>query len=244
MICLAFYTRLPLTVSAAASGADFAGASWASPLVGAVVGALGAMAYTLASAAGLAPTMAAGLALAATLAVTGALHEDGLADTADGFGGGRTRERRLAIMRDSRIGTFGACALILSLGLRVSALASLGDPALVATALIAAHAVGRGALPAFMRYLPRARSEGLSARAGRPPQASALAAGSLGILLLLLGLDFGTALVAMAFVAAVTAALAALCLRQIGGQTGDVLGALEQTIEIVILLVAAARVAS
>src|SRR4029077_501094 len=107
------------------------------------VGLVGAAAYWLAHAAGLPSLSAAALALAATLLVTGALHEDGLADVADGFGGGATRERKLEIMDDSRIGTFGVCALILSFMLRVAALTNLGDPGLVAAVLVAAHAAGR-----------------------------------------------------------------------------------------------------
>ena len=113
------------------------------------------------------PLPAAALAVAATVAVTGALHEDGLADVADGFGGGATRERKLEIMRDSRIGTYGVCALILSFILRISALTNLGDPALVTAVLVAAHAAARAPIPAFMRLVPAARTDGLSADAGR-----------------------------------------------------------------------------
>src|SRR5205085_11237405 len=100
---------------------------------------IGAAAYAAAHALGVPPVLAAGLALAATLAVTGGLHEDGLADTADGFGAAAPRERRLEIMRDPRIGVFGACALILSILLRAGALASIAESAHVALALIAAH---------------------------------------------------------------------------------------------------------
>src|SRR6202030_2053805 len=99
--------------------------------------------YAVAHKIGSPPWVAAALAVAATLAVTGALHEDGLADTADGFGGGDTREQKLAIMRDSRIGTYGVCALILSLLIRADAIASLTEIALVAPALIAAHVGAR-----------------------------------------------------------------------------------------------------
>ena len=143
-VALGFYTRLPFRHDGANSGEELARASWAAPLAGAVVGAVGALAYALAHAAGLGPLPAAGLTLVATLIVTGALHEDGLADTLDAFGAGATPQTRLAIMRDSRIGTFGACALILSLGLRWAALASLGEPKRVAAALIVAHVAARG----------------------------------------------------------------------------------------------------
>ena len=178
--------------------------------------------------------------MAATLLVTGCLHEDGLADTADGFGAAASRERKLDIMRDSQIGAYGASALILSLMLRAGAIASLAEPRLVASALIAAHAGARAALPVFMRLVPNARRDGLSADAGTPPQSSALIAALLGLVALLLCLGFGAALIAGVLLAAVMALMAWLCIRQIGGQTGDVLGALEQVSEILILLVAAA----
>ena len=124
--------------------------------------------------------------------------------------------------------------------LRAGALASLADPGLVAPALIAAHAGARATLPVFMRRVPNARQEGLSANVGEPPQQSALIAVLLGLLLLLLCLGLGASLVAALLLACATGLMAWLCITQIGGKTGDVLGALEQVSEILILLVAAA----
>lgn len=234
-----FYTRLPLSPVAPIAGADVARAGWAAPLVGAVIGLAGAAIYCLAYIAGLAPPVAAGLALAATLGLTGALHEDGLADTADGLGGA-TREQTLAIMRDSRVGTFGVCALVLSLLLRAGALAALGDPLLVVPAMVASHAAARAMIPAFMRLVPQARADGLSAGAGAPPWASIVAAALLGLVALLLLAPARGAVALLAMLLA-TAALARLCMRRIAGQTGDVLGAVEQVNEIAVLLTAAAR---
>ena len=171
---LAFCTRLPLVHSALGEGTGIARASWAFPLVGAVVGAFGALVYWLADGLDLDPILSGILAVAATLLITGALHEDGLGDTADGFGASASRERKLDIMRDSEIGAYGTCALILSFMLRTGALVSLAEPRLVALALIAAHAGARGTLPVFMRRVPNARRDGLSADAGTPPQSSAL----------------------------------------------------------------------
>jgi len=235
-----FLTRLPLAHQMPIAKGELSQALWTAPVVGAAVGLLGAAVYGLAQALYLPPLPAAVLAIAATLAVTGGLHEDGLADVADGFGGGATRERKLEIMHDSRIGTFGVCALILSFMLRVAALTNLGDPGLVAAVLVAAHAAGRAPLAAFMRLIPAARTDGMSADAGRPSQGSALAAVLLGLVLLLIGLGFATGVVAVVLLAAGFGCMAWLCKKQIGGQTGDVLGALEQTGEIVVLLVAAA----
>ena len=141
-------------------------------------------------------------------------------------------------MRDSRTGAFGVCALALSILLRVSALASLADPALVVPALIAAHAGARAVMPAFMLFVPPARRDGLSFAAGRPPGWSAAAAAILGILVTAICLGPARAAVAAILLLIVLGLMARLSLRQIGGQTGDTLGALEQAGEIVVLLVA------
>ena len=170
-----FCTRLPIPHAAAITGADLARAGWAFPVAGAVVGLIAAAVYWLAGLAGLPPLPAAGLAVAATLVVTGCLHEDGLADVADAFGGA-TRERKLEIMRDSRVGTYGACALSMSLLLRTAALASIAAPAAAASVLVAAHMAARAGMPLFMRLVPPARIDGLSAGAGQPSAVGALAA--------------------------------------------------------------------
>jgi adenosylcobinamide-GDP ribazoletransferase len=241
-ISIIFCTRLPLAHAKPIDSGDIARASWAMPLAGALVGLIGAVVYWLTSAVGLPPFSAAALALVATLIATGCLHEDGLADTADGFGGGSSRERKLEIMRDSRIGTYGACALALSLILRWSALASIADPAAVAMALIAAHAAARAPLPAFMRFVPPARSDGLAAAAGGPPREGAAAASFLGVVALGLCLGPGAVIIGLLLLSSAAILMAWLSVQQIGGQTGDVLGALEQINEILILLTAAALV--
>jgi adenosylcobinamide-GDP ribazoletransferase len=238
-IGILFCTRLPLAHSDPIEGGELARATWALPIAGALVGALAALVYWIAHRAGLPSLPAAALALAATLAATGCLHEDGLADTTDGFGGGKNREHRLEIMRDSRIGTYGTCALMISLLLRWSALASIADPLHVAMALIAAHASARATLPTFMRLVPPARSDGLSVFAGRPPRESAAAAGLLGLIALGFGLGPVTAIIGFLLLSSAGVFMAWLSVKQVGGQTGDVLGALEQINEILILLTAA-----
>jgi adenosylcobinamide-GDP ribazoletransferase len=191
---------------------------------------------------GLPSDPAAALALAATVLVSGALHEDGLADTADGLGGGESREQKLEIMRDSRIGTYGACALILSMIARWSALATIAEPAEVAMALLVTHAAARAALPAFMWLIPPARPDGLSAGAGQPPSQSAIIAVGLGILCLVIGFGPGKAIMGLILLSIGALIWGFIATRQIGGQTGDILGALEQAGEIVVLLMAAALV--
>jgi adenosylcobinamide-GDP ribazoletransferase len=207
-------------------------------LAGIVVGLAGATVYWLAARANVPPLPASALAIAATILVTGAMHEDGLADAADGFGG-KTREQKLEIMRDSRIGTYGACALAISLMLRWSALAEIADPRLVGVALITAHAAARASLPAFMCFVQPARADGLSSGVGQPPPQSAAIAALLGTICLFLGFGPRGAMVGLMMPALGGWLLAALARRQIGGQTGDVLGALEQVGEAAILVIAA-----
>src|SRR5215831_13570226 len=234
-VAICFYTTLPLPAPtatiAAADGTALARASWCVPLVGALIGAIAALAYWVAIRLNLPPVVAATLAVGAGMLTTGCLHEDGLADTADGFGG-ETRERRLEIMRDGRIGAFGACALVMAIALRVGALADLPNPELVAWALVGAHAAARAGLPLFMRLVPPARTDGLSAAAGAPPLGRAIAALAIGV---------DDALITVALLLAAGIVMAWLCRRRIGGQTGDTLGALEQVWECLVLLVTAAR---
>jgi adenosylcobinamide-GDP ribazoletransferase len=236
-IGISLCTRLPVGLSDAIGEGDVARASWTFPVAGLLVGLAGAIAYWLAVRANVAPLPAAALALAATLLLTGAMHEDGLADTADGLGGA-TRERKLEIMRDSRIGTFGACALAISLMLRWSALADIGEPRVVALALICAHVSARACVPAFMHMVPPARADGLSSGAGQPPFASVITALLLGIVSLLVFGPTG-AMITVLLLLLVALVVARVAIRQFGGQTGDVLGALEQIAEATVLLVSA-----
>jgi adenosylcobinamide-GDP ribazoletransferase len=239
-VCLLFSTRIPIPQTEPVGGSEIARASWALPVIGALVGLAGAVMYAAAHRFGLPPFVGASLALAVTICVTGCLHEDGLADTADGLFGGRDREARLDIMRDSRIGTYGAAALSLSLLLRVGALASLAGPAPVTLALVASHASARAVLPAFLRLVPPTRSDGLAAEAGRPLQASVALAAVLGTGAVMVALGLGRGIAACLLLLVALAAMRRLCLRLIGGQTGDVAGALEQVGEVAVLLVAAA----
>ncbi len=237
-LCLAlgFLTRVPVPLAPTTAAMPLATAVRAFAPAGAIVGALGAAIYALVWFAGLPPMLAALMGLAATIWATGALHEDGLADFTDSAGA-RDVERRLAIMRDSRIGTFGVLALLLSLGLRAAALATLDDPATVAVAWIGAAAASRAAMAYPMFRLPFARSDGAAVRAGRPSAAHAIAALGIGAAFLLpLGL-FGFA-IALLFAGAVTLYTSALARRQLGGQTGDALGMVQQSVEIAVLIAA------
>jgi adenosylcobinamide-GDP ribazoletransferase len=237
-IGISLCTRLPVGSAEAIGEGDVARASWTFPIAGLLVGLAGALAYGIAIRVNVAVQPAAALTLATTLLFTGAMHEDGLADTADGLGG-NSRERKLAIMRDSRIGTFGACALAISLLLRWSTLADIAEPRFVALALICAHVTARACVPAFMHLVAPARLDGLSSGAGQPPFASVVTALLLGIASLLLAFGPTGAMVTLLLLLLLALVLARLAIRQFGGQTGDVLGALEQVCEAAVLLVAA-----
>jgi adenosylcobinamide-GDP ribazoletransferase len=234
-----FLTRLPLARLATIDSAPLARSMRAFPLVGIIVGLIGWAALALAAWLGLPPSATALTALAATVLASGGLHEDGLADTADGFGGGADREHKLAIMRDSRSGAYGIMALIVSFGLRGAALAALSVSAAL-PALVAAHVVSRAALPLAMRFIAPARPDGLGAGAGQPDDAAQ--AWCLGIAVVVALLCFGPShgIVALAVAALAIAAIGFLAERQIGGHTGDVLGAAQQVGEIAVLLAAVA----
>ena len=236
----AFLTRVPIDTPTPGAW-QLADSAWAFPLVGAGVGAVAGLAFLLAQLVGLGDWPAALLSVLSGLALTGALHEDGLADTADGFSGGRDREAKLAIMRDSRQGTFGALAIVLSVLLRAAALAAIGDAIHAGLALIAAHAVSRAALPVMMWRMAPARAEGLGAAAGTPRPPGVIGAAAIGILIGLAALGPTRGLIALGLTGAMVFATARLACRQIGGYTGDVLGAFQQTGEIVMLLAASAQ---
>ena len=236
----AFLTRLP--VPGRDRPPNLARAYRAFPLVGAVIGAVIGAVDLLLLRIGLPAIAAAALALGSGALLTGALHEDGLADVADGFGGGRDKAGKLDVMRDSRLGTYGALVLLTAFVAKAGALSAL-PRAEVIIALIATHALSRAPLAVLAATMPYAREEGLAASAGRPEPWIALIACVVAVVIGLVALPAGTAMVAVIAAAAGAAGLAALARRQIGGQTGDVLGAAEQVCEIAVLLTIAARVA-
>ncbi len=234
----AFLTRLPVRLPG--SPPPLAEAAWAFPLVGLPVGLTGGLVLLLFAWIGLHPLACALLALAAQAWLTGALHEDGLADVADGFGGGADRTAKLHIMRDSRIGTFGVLALVFSVGLRAAALAGYLGLGVAVFALVAAGAASRGVLPMVMFVLPAVRDGGLSKNAGTPKAGDAVAAliigWALGVAVLVPVLGFEAAAGIWFSSMAAAAFVAWLAKRRIGGQTGDVLGACQQAAEITMLL--------
>lgn len=233
-LALSLLSRLPVPVRHYERGAR---AAWAYPLAGVVLGGLAAFGGLVALWLGWPTPLVALLVLATPILLSGALHEDGLADTADGLWGGWTRERRLAIMKDSHIGSYGVIALILSLGARGVALWLLfeASPAIATAALLAAAMLSRAMMPVVMAALPHARDTGLSQAQGRPRVATV----TLGLGLAAAGtfaLLGGAGLAALVCAGFTTLAIALIARAKIGGQTGDILGATQQLAEIAVLI--------
>ncbi|ASM72801.1 MULTISPECIES: adenosylcobinamide-GDP ribazoletransferase [Roseobacteraceae] len=234
IVALALLTRLPLPHAPKTAFARQAQAAWAFPLAGLAVALAAALVGWIGMALDLPTPITAGLMLTTLVLTTGAMHEDGLADTADGLWGGFDAVRRLEIMKDSRIGTYGVLALGLGTGLRWVALSA--TLAVGVGPMIAAAVLSRGLLPALMTLMPHARRTGLSHQVGRPDRNVALAALGMAVVLALVFAGWGV-IWALVLAALAVAALAALAHRKIGGQTGDILGAAQQVAELVILLV-------
>lgn len=237
---VALLSRLPVPNHQGSGAAS----AWAWPLVGAVLGAIGAALASAALWLGVTPGVTAALVLALGAMLTGGLHEDGLSDSADGLYGGWTRERRLEIMKDSRVGSYGVLALVLVTLARWSALTAVlvygQDGGGLWAALVATGALSRAPMGLMMALLPNARGEGLSHATGRPSPLTAVAGLAIAVLLAV-GLTGWTAVPLVFATLAVTLWLAFSALRRIGGQTGDVLGATQQLAEVACLAVLSAR---
>lgn len=239
LLAARFLTRLP-TGSAGTidDGRPLSEAARAFPLVGLLVGLIAGSGLWVGGLLGLPPLLSALLGIGLGVLATGALHEDGLADTADGLGVGLggSRDDALAAMRDSRIGAFGTLALIFSVGIRAAALSGMYDDAAALVALIASAVLARATLPAIMAGFAPARQDGLGFGAGRPDTDGVATAAVLGILLALLLVGFQAGAAAALGAAAGAGLLARFAARRLGGITGDVLGAAEQAAEIGALL--------
>ncbi len=237
-LALMLLTRLPAG-RLAEPVPTLSAARWAYPLVGLLTGTLAWAVFNGALVLGAGPLAAAILALGASVLVTGGLHHDGLADFADGIGGGRDRAHCLEIMRDSRIGSYGVLVLIFAVGLGASALARFHDGAPVVVFLLTGL-VSRGAMLLVLDLLPSARSDGLGRQASGPADRTAWVPGlgAVAAVVMLFGPGhWAVALAALAVMAVVAGLVGWLAHRRIGGQTGDVLGAVQLASETAGLLV-------
>lgn len=241
-----FYARLPMPRLASDPSPfampDFARAIWAVPVAGAIIGTCGALMGFIAYLLGVSAFIAATLTIATLVAVTGAFHEDGLADSCDGLWGGATRERRLEIMKDSRIGTYGAAGLMLALALRIFALAELfrlvGPMALPLVIGIGALSRPLALIPVLV--LPPASGTGLAASVPMPGARGLMVALAIGLVMLLpatyaINLVPGLFATLLALVPILWIAIR-LARDKIGGHTGDILGACQQVSEIALLI--------
>lgn len=232
----ALLTRLPIPVSDDEERQSPARGVWAYPLVGAVVGALGALVWFAAQFSGFGVFLSAGLAVSCQILLTGAMHEDGLADFADGIGGGRTQEHKLAIMRDSHIGTYGVLALLMVLGLRWGGIAGLALHNVLA-GLICAGVLGRLAMIMLLTAMSPARSDGLGVMVDVPPRGAVFTALAVSAVIIFLHLPWLVSLMLFGAAVLLVAIVGVLANRAIGGYTGDVLGAAGLLSETAALLV-------
>ena len=235
LMAVVFLTRLPVSLSENTKNTKLADVIWAFPVVGVFVGVLASLVMLIGYQLGLSPLVCGLFAVVTQVLITGALHEDGLADVADGFGGGNKVIDKLRIMRDSRVGTYGVLALVFSISLRASLIASMATPTTAVLALISAGVVSRALMALAMNQLEIVRTDGLASGAGKPTNEATLVTLALGVTIafLLLGVSGWIVLLA-AFGAAIMTGFFAK--RQIGGQTGDVLGTVQQVTETAVLI--------
>lgn len=241
-LSVVFLTRLPAPGWPEAAARKLSAGMWAFPVAGVLVATIAGLVYAVCDAIGLPVYISALFAVVALIIATGGLHEDGLSDLADGVWGGATPARRLEIMSDSRIGAYGAIALIVSVAGRAAAIATIDQPLFVFGALVASAAVSRAMMPAMMSWGRPAKPDGLGATAGKPDIANCVIA-------LLLAAAIAALAAPAGWIFCLTAAAAGAALiswfarRNIGGYTGDVLGAGQQVAELFALTIIASVIA-
>ncbi len=228
---LGLLSRLPVN----SDGKRGAACAWAFPVTGLILGTIAAAVSWLATGIGLSHGLTAGLALASLVVMTGAMHEDGLADSVDGLWGGWDKSGRLEIMKDSHIGAYGVIALVLSLLLRWIALTALAQAGLLTIALIAVATLSRVPMVVLMVLMPHARKDGLSVSVGRAEMNTAMMALAIAAPIAAAFLGW-SAIDVIGAVALAGTAVALIAMRKIGGQTGDILGATQQIAEIAALM--------
>lgn len=236
LLSLSFFTRLPLgkrdfeSLTLAQSAAAF-------PIAGAMIGTLDGAFYLAMLGLGLPNNIAACLTIIFHLILTGGLHEDGLADSADGLASGRNHEQKLAIMRDSQIGSYGVLALISIISLRANIIASFTGNFSTILIFIATAACSRAFLAIFMRNIPYARSDGLVSMAGKPNTKQTIITIFIGSCSLFITGKIFAALIAIFSLAIIYIIIKHITIKNFGGITGDILGAVQQISEVALLLV-------
>ena len=244
---LRFLTRLPVPFTRTLDLPPLSQSMRLFPVAGAIIDAIVAASLWSLASLGIGSLLSSALAVCIGLLITGALHEDGLADTADGFGGGKTRDQRLAIMRDSRNGTYGTLALVMAMITRVALFETLVDlePLALISVFAACAAFSRALMVDLLWATRPARNDGLSVFAGTPGRnGAAFAIITAAGLTLATGLQLRpeSGLLALAAGLAVTALMRRMTVKLIGGQTGDVCGAVQVLSEIAMLTAFAATI--
>lgn len=240
---LGFLSRLPISARFfEGHSGEMSRTPRAFPLAGAVIGAVSGLFLAMLVSFGASANLAAFATVTLQVLLTGGLHEDGLADCADGLGGGATREKALEIMKDSRVGTYGVLALVLSVGIRVSAIAALInhlDPMNVALCLIGIGALSRAGMVWHWYALPAAKPDGVAASLGKPDDTSLYTALFFGVGIAAVAIvpfaGFHPLVVSVIVGAACTYAFQLYVRRRLAGQTGDTIGATQQICEMVAL---------
>ena len=243
VLAVHFLTRIPTPFEIDYSPERLNAASRYYPIVGAIIGTVAALAFGIANLA--LPTIVAVLiATAATALLTGAFHEDGLADTFDGISGAYDRARSLEIMTDSRIGTFGALALIIVISTKVAALSSLSDTTTIITALIAAHIISRTSIVIVQATSTYARETGIAGPQNQPfkPINTIIATLTALVTIAALALIVSPSAALLATASAITGHILIRLYFQpkLKGHTGDTLGATQQITELAIYIALAA----
>ena len=244
-LCLGTLTRIPVFSVEYSGHSSLASASWAFPLIGVIVGLIGAVVLWLCDMFGLGAQLSALLAIALMTILTGALHEVGLANTANGLGATGDAEKRLSVMLDPRAGVFGIVALIMVFSGRWLA---LGDLIAISfsdgvAALIAATAISRGVLPFVMRGAPDATGDEQGFAQGQPEARPAWIALGISGAISLVAFGFGGTIIVLLIAGLVTFVVAKMARRLFDGRNGDLLGAVQQLVEVVVLVTAASLAA-
>jgi adenosylcobinamide-GDP ribazoletransferase len=247
LLCLSFLTRLPIPFLRTIDPPPLAQAMRFFPVAGAMIGCVAAFCLWLLHSAHVPVFLASSIVCAILVLLTGALHEDGLADSFDGLFGGKTIEGRLAIMRDSRIGTYGALALAFAMLMRVGTYQALFELPVwnLVLVLAACASFSRAMMVDLLWATKNARADGLSKYAGGPSRNAALfAIFTGGALVLYAGeqLQTGSGVIVILAAAALTGLLRRMAINMIGGQTGDICGAVQVLSELAMLTVFAATI--
>ncbi len=236
LLVLSFLTRIPLPKAWNAGENSLAQSAWAFPIIGVIVGGFAAASYMAMLSLGIGHDIAAWVALALMVLLTGGLHEDGLADMADGLAYGRTQEQKIAIMRDSRIGSYGVLALVIMLAIRATAISNFANEMHTLWVFVAAGAGSRACLIILMYFFANARTNGLSVQARKPTRTQMLCAALIGFGTLLFAGSIPVLLIGIFIMTMACMAMGRLAFKHFGGITGDVLGALQQVSEALLLI--------